>query len=95
MSNPKKIIDKTEKIIELLFKRVALVEPYYTLLRELQADIHFYKTREQSARKMRKKGASIRQIAKALGFKHPGSVTHLLNDLKSNNKKLNWKIDDN
>jgi len=33
---------------------------------------------ERAARNMRKEGFTIRQIAKALGKKHPGSISHLL-----------------
>lgn len=32
----------------------------------------------KSAKRMKAKGYTIRQIAKALGKKHPGSVSHLL-----------------
>ncbi len=31
-----------------------------------------------AAKNLRKQGFTIRQIAAALGFKHPGSISHLL-----------------
>lgn len=33
---------------------------------------------KMAAKNMRKQGFTIRQIAATLGFKHPGSITHLL-----------------
>lgn len=33
---------------------------------------------EKAAKNMRKEGFTIRQIAKVLGYKHPGSISHLL-----------------
>lgn len=32
----------------------------------------------KAAKRMKKQNFTIREIAKALGFKHPGSVSHLL-----------------
>jgi hypothetical protein len=39
------------------------------------------------AKDMRKKGLTIRQIMGALGYKHPGSITNLLNEPKKKIKK--------
>lgn len=33
---------------------------------------------QKAAQRMKKDGFTIRQIAKALGKKHPGSISHLL-----------------
>lgn len=33
---------------------------------------------KNAAKELRKRGFTIRQIAQKLGFKHPGSVSHLL-----------------
>ena len=35
-------------------------------------------TNKPLAKKLKKKGYTIRQIAKMLGYKHPGSISHLL-----------------
>jgi len=35
-------------------------------------------THRPLAKKLRKKGYTIRQIAKMLGYKHPGSISNLL-----------------
>lgn len=32
----------------------------------------------QVAKSLKKKGYTVREIAKMLGYKHPGSITHLL-----------------
>jgi hypothetical protein len=74
------LIDKTDIVINRLFRRVAIKEPEYTMLRELQADIIRFKERKAIATEMKEAGSTIREIATALGYKHPGSVTHLLNN---------------
>jgi len=33
---------------------------------------------KKAASRLREKGYTIREIAKALGYKHPGSISHLL-----------------
>lgn len=38
-----------------------------------------HKKRASIAKKMKGMGFTVRQIAAAMGFKHPGSVSHLLN----------------
>lgn len=38
------------------------------------------------AKKLRKRGHTIREIASILGYKHPGSVSYLLDKTLKNNK---------
>lgn len=77
--NEKQLIKKTEKIIKDVLSKVPLKSPHYEMLRELQKDILLYNDRKKIAKSMRKRGATIREIAKELGYKHPGSITYLLN----------------
>lgn len=39
-----------------------------------------------AAKELKIKGFTIREIAKMLGYKHPGSVSHLLNKNQGGNK---------
>lgn len=74
----KEIIKKTSIALSNVFKRMVIKEPYYTMLRELQQDIYRLENKKETASNLRKRGKSIRQIAKEMGYKHPGSVSHLL-----------------
>ena len=80
--NETEIINKTSDVLKKVFSRVALHEPYYTLLRELQRDIHLWETRKERAAELKSKGKTIREIAKEMGYKHPGSISHLLSQSK-------------
>lgn len=75
-----RIIDNAEIVIDRIFRRVAIKDPEYTMLRKLQVDIKKFKERKAIAAEMKQDGATIREIATALGYKHPGSVTHLLKE---------------
>lgn len=46
---------------------------------EIQVETKLSPTQiEKAAKNMRKEGFTIRKIAKVLGKKHPGSISHLL-----------------
>lgn len=75
---PDDLILKTDAALKKVFARVTLVSPYYEMLREIQQDIYKYQNRKEIAVKMQKEGKTIREIAKYLGYKHPGSVTSIL-----------------
>jgi len=45
-------------------------------------------TNRPLAKKLRKKGYTIRQIASMLGYKNPGSITNLLKGPKKKIKKI-------
>ena len=72
------LINKTDECLKKLFARHSINEPYYTMLRELQQDIYKYKNRKVFAEKLRGQGKTIREIAKEMGYKHPGFITNLL-----------------
>lgn len=88
------IIDETETFLKRLFARVALHSPYYEEARVLQDNIaRFKQGLETPARKakldkngklaeaakhFKEGGLTIREIAKIMGYKHPGSISHLL-----------------
>lgn len=74
----KQIINKTSEVLKKVFSRVPLSEPYYTMLRELQGEIYLYETRKERAKKLKSQGKTVRQIAKEMGYNHPGSISYLL-----------------
>jgi predicted transcriptional regulator len=53
---------------------------------EMVVRISMTDTNKPLAQKLRKEGASIREIAKILGYQHPGSVSHLLSKPKKKKK---------
>lgn len=68
-----------EKIIRLLENGKPCICPLCLGAGQLSVSIIIkYPDIKAMAKKLRKKNMTIRQIANELGFKHPGSITHLL-----------------
>lgn len=54
---------------------------------EIEAAISYTETNRPIAKRLVKEGHSMREVAKLLGYKNPGSITNLLNGPKKKVKK--------
>jgi hypothetical protein len=88
------IIDQADLFLESLFKRVALKSPHYENARKLQQSIHLFnkntsrgkvkatKEKAEIAYNFIQSGLTVREVAAIMGYKHPGSISHLLSKQK-------------
>lgn len=82
MLSKDELIERSEYVLNRILQRVALVSPFYDMATVLRSEIRKHRSAPQIAKALRKNGYTIREIAKELGLKHPGSVHHILKKTK-------------